>query len=770
MSDFGLTPKGFVSRSQSELRADARARLQALFGGTTVDLSDTSVFTQILDTSTNALADLWALAQGLYVGAYPGGATGVQVDQLLAVNNMTRLPAKASVTDPTTAYDAGGNPLFGLVAYGTAGAVVPAGTLVSNGSATPAQFAVDAAITIRPAQNAQQALYFSNTPTSGTYVITLVTPSGESVSTPALPFDAQANATTLSFVGSTVQAVGGFWQLSVDGGPSVAIPSGGDASAVQGAIRQAAGYSDVLVSGDRSAGMVVTWPSKAGILAYQGSSGPTASSDAIGSIVQSLKAADKSLPFADVAVTGATQSLTFSFGAVALASGQPNTAAKPIALLSAGQSTLARSSSVTVLSTAHLAYGAPAQGVGSATCTAAGATQALAGQLTTLVNPLAGVTGVTNQLDVIAGRDVESDTDALSRLSSGQSSASTGSLAAILARTKAVTGVTQAVAFQNTTNASAQHIAFASAPTTGGYTLLLAGQATGMLAHDASAADVQVALRRLAGLPDVTVAPSGGNGFDVSFGSVSGAQAHDLAQVPTNTTGVAISVTTGCPAHAIEVVAEGGTATDIGAAILAALPAGIATYGRPTAQTTGAVTGGSASATLTSAANVATGQIVTAAEVPDAATVSALNGTIATLSKPALATNAASSLSFGYGASLTDDAGNPVTVRFSRPTPVPIYVELTLVTQQAGANAFSIASVAGIQQTIVDTINAVPIGSPVIVTGTNGLLNSFRSVQGITRASIKLGRAPSPTGSDNVAMAANETPLAESGNISIEVT
>lgn len=100
--------------------------------------------------------------------------------------------------------------------------------------------------------------------------------------------------------------------------------------------------------------------------------------------------------------------------------------------------------------------------------------------------------------------------------------------------------------------------------------------------------------------------------------------------------------------------------------------------------------------------------------------------------------------------SITDSQGQPHTVQFSRPTQLPVYLEVDLTTNsQFPANGLVAA-----RQSLVDVGNAAGIGKNVVVYPT--LISALNSIPGITDVAIRIGLAPSPTTDDNIIVAANQ--------------
>lgn len=97
-----------------------------------------------------------------------------------------------------------------------------------------------------------------------------------------------------------------------------------------------------------------------------------------------------------------------------------------------------------------------------------------------------------------------------------------------------------------------------------------------------------------------------------------------------------------------------------------------------------------------------------------------------------------------------DSQGQSHDVSFSRPTSLPIYVELDLTID----SEFPSNGVALVKQAIVDSGNALGIGKDVVVIPK--LIASIADIPGIVDAEIRVGVAPSPTLSDNIAVDPNE--------------
>jgi hypothetical protein len=150
----------------------------------------------------------------------------------------------------------------------------------------------------------------------------------------------------------------------------------------------------------------------------------------------------------------------------------------------------------------------------------------------------------------------------------------------------------------------------------------------------------------------------------------------------------------------------------------------------------------------------------------------AAGGTNATIAQTILASKPAGIQTYGNTTvQVFDVYGNPYNISFSRPTEVPFYVTITMVTDYTSANPkFNPNTISTIQQDIVALGNGVGIGGLVIGFGTDGLIGAFNSVLGIVSYTMTFGRSPNPTQNINVQMQPEEQPNFESFNIAVSWT
>lgn len=110
---------------------------------------------------------------------------------------------------------------------------------------------------------------------------------------------------------------------------------------------------------------------------------------------------------------------------------------------------------------------------------------------------------------------------------------------------------------------------------------------------------------------------------------------------------------------------------------------------------------------------------------------------------------------------ITDSQGQTHEIRFSRPTPVPIYVILNL---SVNINYPSNGDL-GAVEAIVASGNALGIGKEVVTIPY--LISSIAPIQGIEDAQLLIGTSPNPTSSDNIPMAPNQVPLFDSSRVQV---
>lgn len=797
-TQYGLTPQGFIPKQQATVIEEIQSALQAAFGKS-INLLPRSVFSQIVGILSEREALLWQLGEAVYASQYPAGAEGTSVDNILALNNLRRLPARKTVTAPTST---AGVP--GLVIYGTAGTLIPAGSIISvTGNAT-LQFTTDADATIAAAVNAvQQFSIYGGIPTSGTFTLQIVGPYGNTLTTGILEYDAlgsgskiRANASpsgafnlTLKRAGVT-SSVGPFTYATVT------------AAAIQTAITALSAYATAVVSGTPATGFAFTWGGLCEpVLGLSSNTSNAAVVNSVQSVINALfDTPANAYPYTDVKCSGSLGAglVLINFGAGAAVTGQPPSSAQKQNLFVSPVSSLQDGTIVVNINVGTGTAGAPAQIVTSASCTVSGPNFVPAGYLNVIGSPVSGWASVTNPLDCITGADQETDTAALTRRATLLAAQANGPIQAIAEKVALVTNVAQAVGFENTSLAAdqvisftgsatggyfvlrlvgfggffhdtdhipwdalatAQRIKFSAVPSSGSFTISFGVLTTAAIPFNATAATVQTAVRALSGYSAVTVTGNFSGGFNLSFGL-----SPQLPLTVVNSLiGASVTVKNSVQSF-INKIPEYSPTTVTGS-----FGAGFTVMfngssgGAP--QLLGSVPDNSLAGV--SAVSVAYGKPGKSFEI----VVSDNNGQASNtaVADAIFASKPAGIASYGNAGPFikTDSAGNAYPIYFTRPTQVPIYITLILETDLTTAPSpkFNPGVIPTIQKDLVTVGSAFPIGGTVIGFGSGGLIGAINSIPGIVNYTMYFSTSPTPTSNQNISFQPTQIPIFETFNI-----
>jgi len=91
---FGLTNEGFAIKRLPDIKRELEVALREVYGD--VDLSESSVFGQLVGVFAKPSAELWELMQSIYDSFNPSAASGIPLDDRVALNGVTRLPSTRS--------------------------------------------------------------------------------------------------------------------------------------------------------------------------------------------------------------------------------------------------------------------------------------------------------------------------------------------------------------------------------------------------------------------------------------------------------------------------------------------------------------------------------------------------------------------------------------------------------------------------------------------------------------------------------------------------
>lgn len=176
---FGLTSTGFSKKRLADIKTEIENDVRVALGSNVARLPS-QVISQLIGVFSDREASIWEQLEHVYNSQYPDTSEGINLDNVAALTGHTRQAAvKSRVTD------------LGQLLFGTAGTVVPLGTVFSVEGAPTSQFATDSEVTLGVGVDEIQTVSFTATPTVGQWKLTY-TKGSVSEETAALAFDIDA--------------------------------------------------------------------------------------------------------------------------------------------------------------------------------------------------------------------------------------------------------------------------------------------------------------------------------------------------------------------------------------------------------------------------------------------------------------------------------------------------------------------------------------------------------------------------------------------------
>lgn len=326
-TDYGISTEGFRKKRLADIKLEIENELKSLLGNN-INLLPTSVFSQLIGVYSERESSIWELAELVYNSQYPNSADGVNLDNVMTLLGVTRLPQTKTLQKS-------------VHLLGDAGTVIPAATKFSVFGSPTSVFETQSAVTLVAGLDEVQTLTSSVVPSSGSFRLKY-----QNQETGILNFNVTA-------------------------------------AQIQTALQSLSKLPGVLVTGDFTAGFVITFAGLSGKIDHE--------------------------------------------------------------MLVATSVTL--NSTLTITETTK---GVP-QGTVDARCVLFGPVVSPAFTLTNIDTPVVGLNSVTNPTDGVVGRLTETDNALRQRATVGQQSRGSTTVPAIRARLLEVSGVTQAVVFQNET-------------------------------------------------------------------------------------------------------------------------------------------------------------------------------------------------------------------------------------------------------------------------------------------------------------------------------
>jgi len=172
---FGLSSTGFSRKRLADIKEEIEDDLRSTFGPY-INTLPGSVFSQLVGVFAEREASIWELAEATYNSQYPDTAEGAALDNVVALTGITRLQSTKSK-------------IVGQLLFGTAGTVIPAGTILSVSGNASSRFVTDADVTLVAGTDEVQHIAFSSAPVAGTWKLKYLTDE-----TTALAYNANAAA------------------------------------------------------------------------------------------------------------------------------------------------------------------------------------------------------------------------------------------------------------------------------------------------------------------------------------------------------------------------------------------------------------------------------------------------------------------------------------------------------------------------------------------------------------------------------------------------
>lgn len=136
----GITEQGITIKRLGEVIADMKADAQPIFQDLVppndiVDTSDSTTLGRLISLQSPAIADLWEALQQVYLAFDPNSATGIALDNLVAIGGITRFPDSFTTAD--------------VILGGNSGITIAAGS-VARSSTTAQLYSITGDVLLTP--------------------------------------------------------------------------------------------------------------------------------------------------------------------------------------------------------------------------------------------------------------------------------------------------------------------------------------------------------------------------------------------------------------------------------------------------------------------------------------------------------------------------------------------------------------------------------------------------------------------------------------------
>lgn len=153
---FGLTEQGFNIKRLTDIKSEIETDLISALGNS-INLLPTELLGQLVGVFSERESLIWELAQDVYNSQYPDTASGVSLDNAVAITGIKRLAATKAIG-------------FGT-ARGDDGTVITAGSIISVDGNSDAKFITLADATLANGVDEIQLISFSSVPDAGNFTL-----------------------------------------------------------------------------------------------------------------------------------------------------------------------------------------------------------------------------------------------------------------------------------------------------------------------------------------------------------------------------------------------------------------------------------------------------------------------------------------------------------------------------------------------------------------------------------------------------------------------
>lgn len=193
MAKFGLTPQGFILKRLNDILTDQRQKAQEIFQdlvepGEVVDVSDSSLLGRLISLDSPGDADLWEVAALINAAFDPNSATGIALDNLVAIGGLTR-KGESFTTSP-------------VILAGTVNTIIPVNSEV-EAKVSGNKFTTGQITQLNPSQASGATFVVGVVENSTQYRITYTT----NTSTQNITYTSDADATVAEILNGLKDAV-----------------------------------------------------------------------------------------------------------------------------------------------------------------------------------------------------------------------------------------------------------------------------------------------------------------------------------------------------------------------------------------------------------------------------------------------------------------------------------------------------------------------------------------------------------------------------------